>query len=71
MANVTFDRLSAPIALPVRLVYALESFKKNLRQRRMFNQTYRELSELSDRDLNDLGLNRSMIRATARGAVYN
>ena len=59
------------MALNVRLVNALDSFKKNLRQRRMYNQTIRELNSLSDRELNDLGLCRSMISDVARSAVYN
>jgi len=71
MAFVTLPRPSAQMALNVRLVNALESFKKNLRQRRMYNQTIRELNSLSDRELNDLGLCRSMITDVARSAVYN
>lgn len=71
MAFVTLHRPSAPIALPVRLVYALETLKKNHQRRRMYNKTYRELNGLSNRELNDLGLCRSMIREVARSAVYN
>jgi len=71
MAFASLPRPSAPMALNVRLVNALDSFKKNLRQRRMYNQTIRELNSLSDRELNDLGLCRSMISDVARSAVYN
>jgi len=71
MAFASLPRPSAPMALNVRLVNALDSFKKNLRQRRMYNQTIRELNSLSDRELNDLGLCRSMITDVARSAVYN
>lgn len=35
------------------------------RQNRMFRQTFAELSELSNRELNDLGISRSEIRRIA------
>lgn len=39
-------------------------------KRAVFHQTFRELSSLSTRDLNDLGLSRSMIRRVAYQAAY-
>jgi len=71
MAFVSLPRVSAPIALPVRALYAFENFKKTMRNRRMFRKTITELGALSDRELHDLGLNRSMISDVARNAVYN
>lgn len=71
MAFVSLSRPSAPIALNVRLVYALENLQKALRQRRMFRKTISELNALSDRELHDLGLCRSMISDVARKAVYH
>lgn len=71
MAFVSLHRFSAPIALNVRLAYAIENFKKTQRQRRMFRKTLTELGALSDRELHDLGLNRSMIADVARNAVYH
>ncbi len=38
--------------------------------RRLYNKTYNELSKLSTRELNDLGLSRSGIAAIARESVY-
>ena len=58
------------IALSTRIVYAFETIKKGAIQRRNFRQTVNELNSLSDRELNDLGLCRSMINDVARSAVY-
>ncbi|MCK5885255.1 MAG: DUF1127 domain-containing protein [Alcanivorax sp.] len=71
MAFVSLPRVSAPTALPVRALYAFENFKKTMRQRAMFRKTITELNSLSDRELHDLGLNRSMITDVARKAVYH
>jgi len=71
MAFVTLPRVSAPTALPVRALYAFENFRKTMRQRAMFRKTITELNALSDRELHDLGLNRSMITDVARTAVYH
>lgn len=38
---------------------------ERFRQYRVFRETYNELSALSDRELSDLGLSRSMIRRLA------
>jgi len=40
-----------------------------LRRRRLEWQTYSELSDLSDRELDDLGLSRSDLRVVARRAA--
>jgi len=71
MAFVNLPRVSAPTALPVRALHAFETFKKTMRQRAMFRKTINELNSLSDRELHDLGLNRSMISDVARNAVYH
>ena len=71
MAFVSLPRVSAPTALPVSALYAFENFKKTMRQRAMFRKTITELNALSDRELHDLGLNRSMISDVARKAVYH
>ncbi len=38
-------------------------------QYRVFRQTVRELSELNDRELSELGLSRAMVRSIAREAA--
>ncbi|PPB81118.1 uncharacterized protein YjiS (DUF1127 family) [Albidovulum inexpectatum] len=40
------------------------------RRYKMYRQTVRELSALSDRELNDLGISRSSIRSIAIEAAY-
>jgi len=71
MAFVSLPRVSAPTALSVRALYAFETFKTNMRNRRMYRKTITELNALSSRELHDLGLNRSMIADVARKAVYH
>ena len=44
---------------------AIEAFKA----RRLITRTYNELSNLTDRELNDLGISRSEISDIARSAV--
>ena len=44
---------------------------EDLRRARLERQTYAELSELSDRELDDLGLTRATLREAARRAAAN
>lgn len=53
-----------------RLVTALGSLKARLDQRRVYSRTVYELSGLTDRELADLGIHRSMISDIAREAAY-
>lgn len=46
------------------------SVKLMAHRRSVYRQTLAELSALSDRDLSDLGLHRSMITAVAKDAAY-
>lgn len=48
----------------------LARFSRNLRQRKVYKDTYRELSQLSTRELDDLGISRSMISRLAHEAAY-
>ncbi len=64
------------ITLPANIPFAdrLSGFRANLSdklaKRNVYMTTLRELNALSDRDLNDLGLSRSDIRAIAIEAAY-
>lgn len=71
MAFISLPTSSAPTALTARIVFAYAAFKTTMRQRAMFRKTVNELAALSDRELNDLGLCRSMITDVARSAVYH
>ena len=53
----------APVAMA-------ESAWARFTQYRMYRKTLDELSTLSSRELNDLGLNRSMLKNVAREAAY-
>ena len=44
-----------------------KNLSKNLKHRREVNQTIKELSRLSDRELNDMGLARGDIYSVAHG----
>ncbi len=65
MANATANITNAQSGLGARLAGFRETFRARMARRRVFNQTYAELSTLSNRDLADLGLARSEIRRVA------
>lgn len=45
-------------------------FAERMARRRVYRDTVNELSSLSNRELADLGINRSMIRRLAQEAAY-
>lgn len=49
---------------------AFEAFRARSEQRKVYRNTVRELSALTDRDLADLGLSRSMIKSIAHEAAF-
>lgn len=53
-----------------RVTDLIASWRKALEQRRIYRRTVRELNALSTRDLNDLGINRTMISRIALEAAY-
>ena len=53
-----------------RITDLIASWRRALEKRRIYRQTVRELSALSTRELNDLGINRSMISRIAMEAAY-
>lgn len=54
-----------------RLQNAFSDWKERRAKRRLYVQTYNELSGLSNKDLADIGLNRSMIQSVAYHSVYS
>lgn len=58
------------VSMSDRLVATLTVLRAAVQRRRVYDQTRRELKALSDRDLADLGIHRSMIRTVAREAAY-
>lgn len=48
-----------------RLAAVMQSVNEAVARRRLYNQTVRELDALSDRELADMGLHRSMITEIA------
>lgn len=58
------------VSLSDRLAATLTVLRAAVQRRRVYAQTLRELKALSDRDLADLGIHRSMIRTVAREAAY-
>lgn len=69
MATITNTRsLGAGFGTWVR------DFRRDLRtefeRRRVFNETYEQLNQLSDRDLEDIGVSRLQIGDIARDAAY-
>lgn len=48
----------------------LDGVRAELAKRRVYRNTYKELSALSDRDLADLGISRASIRTISLEAAY-
>lgn len=51
--------------------HRLDAFREARARRKAYRTTYSELSRLSDRELQDLGLHRSMIKRLAKVASYD
>ena len=60
----------AGLGLMDRMANAVKSAKTALHRRRVYKQTVSELRGLSNRELNDLGISRSMITRIALEAAY-
>lgn len=53
-----------------RLMTAFERMQENRARAAVYRQTLRELNALTNRDLEDLGINRLMIKSIANQAAY-
>ncbi len=70
MAYQTETLLHGQSGLSARFTAFSADLRARLARRAAFRTTLRELSALSDRELADLGLNRSVIRRVAYQAAY-
>jgi uncharacterized protein YjiS (DUF1127 family) len=61
---------TAGFGLMDRVANAVKSVKEAIRRRRVYSQTVGELRALSNRELNDLAISRSMITRIALEAAY-
>jgi uncharacterized protein YjiS (DUF1127 family) len=57
-------------SLVARISTFFEGLRESHNRYRVYRQTVRELSVLSDRELNDLGIHRSMLDSIAIEAAY-
>ncbi len=69
MAYVNSSR-SAQVSFSDRFFAVVKVVKDMIERRRVYNETLFELRNLSDRDLFDLGMNRSTIVEVAYEAAY-
>jgi len=69
MAFATETR-STGASIVERIAAYAEEFKTRRAQYRMYRQTVKELSALTARELDDLGVHRSMIQSIAHEAAY-
>lgn len=70
----TFEQFStqpAHAGVIARLQGAYAGWKAVQQRQKLYRQTVRELRALSNRELADIGLNRSMIRSVAREAMLH
>jgi uncharacterized protein YjiS (DUF1127 family) len=61
---------TAEAGLRGRLMTAVQRMQENRARRAVYRQTLRELNALSNRDLGDLGISRSMITRLAHEAAW-
>ncbi|SMX27894.1 hypothetical protein TRP8649_02005 [Pelagimonas phthalicica] len=70
MAYATHTDTAAQSGLGARVSTLLIDIRARLARRKVYRQTLTELQTLSNRELADLGLNRSIIRRVAYQAAY-
>lgn len=69
MAYVNSSR-AASYGIADRAAAIVKTIRVGLERRRVFKQTVRELQALSNRELADLGIHRTMITRVANEAAY-
>ena len=69
MAYVNSSR-AASYGIADRAAAIVKTVRVGLERRRVFKQTVRELQALSNRELADLGIHRTMITRVANEAAY-
>lgn len=70
MTVIAQAQTTAEAGLRGRLMTAVQRIQENRARRAVYRQTLRELNALSTRDLNDLGISRSMITRLAHEAAW-
>lgn len=70
MATTTFGNAIATAGLRDRITARIASMRADYAKWRVYRNTVNELSALTNRDLADLGLSRSMISSIAYEAAY-
>lgn len=65
------DNRTTTIALGDRFNAMMASFAETRAKRKVYKDTVRELNSLTNRELADIGINRSLIRAVALDAARN
>lgn len=70
MAAIANAHQAAATGLRARLLNAIQRMQENRARRIVYTQTIRELSILTTRELDDLGISRSMITRLAHEAAY-
>jgi uncharacterized protein YjiS (DUF1127 family) len=61
---------SVQSSIVARVLAGAASITSVLRKRQVYLTTMRELNDLSDRELSDLGIHRAMLSEIAREAAY-
>ncbi|MDO9639750.1 MAG: DUF1127 domain-containing protein [Pseudotabrizicola sp.] len=69
MAYINSSR-AASYGIADRALAIVKTIRVGLERRRVFKQTVRELQALSNRELADLGIHRTMITRVANEAAY-
>lgn len=70
MAYVNITARADTLSFRELVLRPMHSLQLMAKRRRVYRQTFAELDALSDRELADLGLHRSLIRAVAKDAAY-